>query len=62
MNELEHMQRFYLEKIASLEAENKKLKEALQKIIDCGCPLVENEYGYTSELPECRSIAESALK
>jgi len=61
MTELEHMQQYYLEKIRSLEAENKRLKEALHKIADYGCPLVENEYGYTSELPECRRIAESVL-
>ncbi len=64
MTELEHMQQYnviYLDKIRSLEVENKKLKEALHKIADCGCPLVENEYGYTSELPECRRIAESVL-
>lgn len=32
MTELEHMQQYYLEKVRSLEAENKRLKEALESI------------------------------
>ena len=59
--ELCRMTESYIKHLHAAEAENKKLKEALHKIADCGCPLVENEYGYTSELPECRRIAESVL-
>jgi len=59
--ELFRMTESYIKHLHAAEAENKRLKEALHKIADCGCPLVENEYGYTSELPECRRIAESVL-
>ena len=34
MTDLEHMQLFYLDKIRSLEVENKKLKEAARVFID----------------------------
>ena len=60
-DELFRMTESYIKHLHAAEAENKRLKEALHKIADCGCPLVENEYGYTSELPECRRIAESVL-
>lgn len=50
------------ERFSDFKEENKRLKEALHKIADCDCPLVENESGYTTELPECRRIAEAALK
>ena len=60
-NKLKEELKTLKQKHGNLEKENKRLKEALHKIADCGCPLVENEYGYTSELPECRRIAESVL-
>ena len=61
-DELFRMTESYIKRLHTAEEENKRLKEAFHKIADCDCPLVENEYGYTSELPECRRIAEAALK
>ena len=61
-DELFRMLESYIKRLHTAEEENRRLKEALHKITDCDCPLVENEYGYTSELPECRRIAEAALK
>lgn len=46
----------------ALLKENKRLREALCAISNSSCPMRENEYGYTSETPECHEIAEKALE
>ena len=45
-----------------LRDENKRLREALEKILHTDCPLRENEWGYTSEAPECHNIVEMVLE
>lgn len=52
----------YIRKLHESEADNNRLREALRAVSNSSCPMRENEYGYTSDSPECHEIAEKALK
>jgi hypothetical protein len=52
----------YIRKLHESQEENKRLRAALLTISNSSCPMRENEYGYTSESPECHEIAEKALE
>jgi predicted RNase H-like nuclease (RuvC/YqgF family) len=59
--ELYRITESYIKRLHASEKENKRLKEALQEIADCDCPLEEDEYGYKSIAPACRKIADKIL-
>jgi hypothetical protein len=61
-NESMRMLETYIRKLHESQEENKRLREALLAISNSSCPMRENEYGYTSESPECHEIAEKALE
>lgn len=61
-NESMQMLETYIRKLHESETENKRLREALRVVSNSSCPMRENEYGYTSESPECHEIAEKALE
>lgn len=52
----------YIRKLHESQDENKRFREALLAISNSSCPMRENEYGYTSDSPECHEIAEKALE